>query len=220
MYSSRRRSCRSRLTQRARLVSPGAEARGYEVRDDVADVALLRRPVVGARVVTGDRHGPAPFALLQLLQKARGVIDVLRGIEHRPHRTEFFGVVVMIDLHAAEIDQLGAFPSHGLEAGHRIVHIPGKYRLAFGAERVRVQRASAPGLGQADRVQDAERDAMKLRRARHLALARTRVVRPALRGGATDKQRRDDDAAPRPGHDASPGWSAGPYAVASPHLAI
>src|SRR5687768_14605738 len=95
-------SCCSWLAQRARLVRPGAEAAGYEVTDDVTDVALLRRLIVGARIVTGDRHGPAALALLQFLEKARSVIDVLRGIEHRPHRAELFAVIVMIDLHAAQ----------------------------------------------------------------------------------------------------------------------
>src|SRR5690349_13492129 len=86
-------SCCSRLAQCACPVGPGTEAGGYEVSDDVTDVALLRRLVVGARVVTGDRHGPATLALLQLFQKARGVVDILRGIEHRAHRAEFIAVI-------------------------------------------------------------------------------------------------------------------------------
>jgi len=44
--------------------------------DDVTDVSLLRRLIVGACVVTGDRHGPASFALFQLFQETRGVFDV------------------------------------------------------------------------------------------------------------------------------------------------
>src|SRR3982750_2689871 len=79
-------SGRSRLTERARLVGPRAEAAGDEMRDDVTDVALLCRLVVGARIVAGDCHGPAAFALLQLLQEARRVVDVPSGIEHRPDR--------------------------------------------------------------------------------------------------------------------------------------
>src|SRR5690348_2385493 len=66
-------SCRLRLTERARLVRPRAEAARDKMRDDVTDVALLRRLVVGACVVTRNRHGPAAFALLQFLEKARGI---------------------------------------------------------------------------------------------------------------------------------------------------
>src|SRR5882757_2502024 len=89
-------SCRPGLTERARLVGPRAEAAGDEVSDDVADVALLRRLIIGAGIVAGDRHGPAALALLQLLEEARGIFDVLRGIEHRLHRDELVAMIVMV----------------------------------------------------------------------------------------------------------------------------
>src|SRR3954447_7275372 len=203
------------LTERARLVGPRAEAAGDEMRDDVADVALLRRLVVGACIVAGDCHGPAALALLQLLQEPRGVVDVPSGIEHRPHRGEFVAVIVMIDLHAAEVDQLDPPSSHGFEVGDRVVHVLGEYGLSVGAERVRVKCAAPPGLGQADRVENAERNSVLLGRTRHLALARARIVGRSSRGaGVTDKQGRDESAAPRLAHDASPGWTGAPVVPA------
>src|SRR4051794_18744693 len=51
------------LTERSRLVGPRAEAAGDEMRDDVTDVALLCRLIVGACIVPGDRHGPAALTL-------------------------------------------------------------------------------------------------------------------------------------------------------------
>src|SRR3954469_6468278 len=127
-----------RLAKRACLVGPGAETAGDEVRDDVADVLFLRRLVVGARIVTGDRHGPASLALLQFLQEARGVVDIPGRIEHRSRRSELVAVIVMVDLHAAEIDQLDALAAHRLEISHGVVDVPGEYGLPFGAERERV----------------------------------------------------------------------------------
>src|SRR5215468_1189246 len=61
-------SGRSRLAEGTRLVGPRAEARGHEMIDDVADVALLRRLIVRSRIVACDRHGPAALALLQFLE--------------------------------------------------------------------------------------------------------------------------------------------------------
>ena len=137
---------------------------------------------VGAGIVPGDRHGPAPLALLQLLEKARGVIDVPGGIEHRPHRVELVAVIVVIDLHAAEIDELDAPVPHGIEVRHRVGHVPGKHRLAFSAQRIRVQRPSTPGLGQPYRIENAERNSIKPGRTRHFALTGASIVRPHLGG--------------------------------------
>src|SRR3954464_2473760 len=203
------------LTERARLVGPRADAARDQMSDDMTDVALLRRLVVGACIVAGDRHGPAALALLQLLQEARGGVDIPCGIEHRPDRDEFVAVIVVVDLHAAEVDQLDPPSSHGFEVGDRVVHIFGEYGLSIGAESVRMKRAAPAGLGQADRVENAERNSVLLGRTRHLALARARIVGRSSRGaGVTDKQGRDESAAPRPAHDASPGWTGAPVGPA------
>src|SRR5690606_9327374 len=85
---------------------PGAETASHHVRNDQAYVPLLRGVVVGAGMVAGDRHRPVSLALAKVLQETCGVGDVLRWVEHFLDRGELFVVIMVVDLHAAEIDQL------------------------------------------------------------------------------------------------------------------
>ena len=67
----------------------------------------------------------------------------------------------MVDLHAAEIDQLGALVLRLAELAHGIPEVRGEYRLAVDIERIRVKNAFPPGLTQAYRIQNAERNAVR-----------------------------------------------------------
>jgi hypothetical protein len=67
-------------------------------------------------------------------------------------------MIVVVDLHAAEIDQLGA-AAPGLFEG-RNGRAPGwrKYGFPFDIQRIWLQAALVAGLRQANRVEDADRN--------------------------------------------------------------
>src|SRR5690606_4870922 len=102
-------------TETARLRGPFPKPRRDHVGDDAADITLLRWVVVGSGVVARHGHRPAFVLALQPLQEARRVIDVASRIEHVAGTAKLVSMIVEVDLHAAEVDQLATFAPRALE---------------------------------------------------------------------------------------------------------
>ena len=85
------------------------------------------------------------------------------------------GVIVVVDLHAAEVDQPGAAVAGLLERGDgRASARPGTAALPSIFSAFGCRLPLLPGLGQADRIEDADRDVVALGGAQDLWLARVR----------------------------------------------
>ena len=161
----------------ARIRRPPPETARDHVADDGADVSPLRDRIVGPGVIARDRQRPASLLGAQRLQELCGIVDIALGIEHLAERREVGAMPVMVDLHAADIDELGSLRFRPGETRHRLGE---RGRMNVPAVDVHVIRAELPfpaGLCQPDRIKDVERDAVQRRRARHLALAHERPLR-------------------------------------------
>lgn len=165
------------MTEGACVRSPLSESACHHIGHDRADILLLRRIVVGPGVIAGSGQRPAPLLDAQVFQKLRGVINVLARVEHVHDGVEMTPVEMVVDLHAADVDELGAGFARLLEFQQGFLQSLRKVGWPFDIERIGVQRAAPPGLGQRDGIKDAERHPIFRRCARHLALANERVVR-------------------------------------------
>ena len=87
---------------------PAGKAGCNHVANDPADISLLRRIVVRPGMVAGDSKCPALLAPPQLLEELGRVGNVAFGIKHFTNRPELLVMPVMVDLHAAQVDHLGA----------------------------------------------------------------------------------------------------------------
>jgi len=110
-------------------------------------------------------------ATLQLGEKLCRVLHVPARLEHLPHATELIGVIVVIDLHAAEIDQFDATAARTVDRPNGVVQRAGKYRLAFDVERVGLQTSFSPGFCKANGIKDSSRDAVLVSGTKDLGLA-------------------------------------------------
>lgn len=108
---------------------------------------------------------------VQAGQEARGVVDILVRVEHVVDAAEMITVIVVVDLHAAEVDQCLALASRVLERGERFAAAAWKDGFSFYIHGVRLKAALLSGLGQADRVEDARRHAVAIGGAQDLRLA-------------------------------------------------
>ena len=98
------------LAERARVGRPRPEAARDHVADNRADVSSLRRRIAGPGVVAGDRQRPRALLRLEDFQEVGGIFDVVNGIEHLAQGTELGAVEVVVDLHAADVDELRPAP--------------------------------------------------------------------------------------------------------------
>ena len=73
--------------------------------------------------------------VVQRFEEACGVFDIAAWIKHRVEGSEFATVIVVIDLHAADVDELGATAFRHGEALQRLALTGGKERLSFDVER-------------------------------------------------------------------------------------
>lgn len=140
--------------------SPRSVARCHEIGDHATYISLLGRVVVGARMISGDRHGPGLMPAVEILKKLGGIFHVSSGIEHLLDGPEFGAMEVMVDLHTADIDQLDALAAGVVEDLDRTVTTGGKDCLALDIHGVGLKRSLASRLRQADGVQDALRNAV------------------------------------------------------------
>ena len=127
-------------------------ARCDQIADDPADIALLRGVIIGAGMVSCDRHRPSLMPIVELLQEARSIGDVLRRLEHLANRPELRPMKIDVDLHASDIDQLRATCPRFL---HQTIGFRPAFRkksLAFDVDRVGAERAFASRFRQPYRI--------------------------------------------------------------------
>lgn len=157
--------------ERAGARRPAAVAGRHEVCDDAADIALLRRIVVRSGVVARHGHRPCLVTGVEVGQELRGEIDIAARIEHLGRRSEGAMVVVPVDLHAAEIDQLLAFGARRVEDPDGLCRGRREDGLAFYIEGIGLQRSLAAGFGEADGIENAGGDGIALGGGQDLAFA-------------------------------------------------
>lgn len=108
---------------------------------------------------------------MQTFQEDSGVIDIPMRIEHGLDRIKVPAMEMMIDLHAANIDELDAvFAGCGKDRQCRR-KIGVEDRPAGDIHRIGVQTAALAGFCQGDGVEHPNRDIVVCRRAQHFALA-------------------------------------------------
>src|SRR4051794_17996917 len=83
-------------------------------------------------------------------------------------------MIVVVDLHAAEVDQRGAVAAGFLEGGDRCASRCRKYGLSLDIQRIGLQASLVAGLRQADRIEDANGDIVAIRSLQDLRLAGVR----------------------------------------------
>lgn len=160
------------VAERAGVGGPFAKAGGNHVGDYPADIDLLRRVVVGTGMVAGDSHGPGLMTGMQTGQEACGVVDILPGVEHVLDAAEMRGMVAVIDLHAAEINQCLAFPPGALEGGKRFRAASREDRFSFYIQGVRLKAPFLSGLRQTNGIENAGGHAVAVGGTQDLGLAR------------------------------------------------
>ena len=144
-------------------------------------------------MIACDGHRPGVVAGVEGEQKARRVVDVAAGVEHLGDILEFPAVVVMVDLHAADVDPLRAAGTGSLERRKCLPAGPGVGNFSTDIQCVRLQAATSSGFGKPDCVEDAERNPIPLRRTQNLGLAGIFGFGSLCPAGAryTRRQRRD-----------------------------
>lgn len=153
------------------VAGPFAEAGRHHVGDDAADVTLLRRVVVGAGVIARHGHRPGVVATVQPGQEACRIVDVLARIEHLLDAAKLACMIVMIDLHAAEVDQLRAALTRRLKGGEGFRPTFRKYSFSFYIQGIGLKAALLACLGEPDRVEDPDGYSIAISGAQDLRLA-------------------------------------------------
>ncbi len=159
------------LTKAFGVTCPLPKTGRDNVLNDAAHIAFLRRIIVRSGVIAGRRHRPAAFTRPQGLQKTRRIIDVPGRNKHLLNRRKSLTVVVVIDLHASNIDEPHALFSGAFEPADGVCAVLCKDRSACKVHGVWVERSLVSRFRHCDRVEYAKRDAIPGGRCRHLAFA-------------------------------------------------
>ena len=162
------------LAERFRVRRPASIARRNQIGDHPANITLLRGVVVRARMVAGDSHGPGLMPGVETRKEGRRIFDILARVEHFRRRRELVAVEMVVDLHAAEVDQLGAACPRRLEGLQRLLLVPAEIGLALDIHGIGLQRSLPAGLGETDGIEDAGRDIVFRRRREDFTLAAAR----------------------------------------------
>jgi hypothetical protein len=109
---------------------------------------------------------------VQGCQEACGIVDILMRVEHVPDAAEMIAMIVLVDLHAAEVNQGLAFASGILKGGERFIPTARENCFSLYIQRIRLKAAFLSCLCQADRIENASRHAIPIRGAQDLRLAR------------------------------------------------
>jgi len=141
------------LAEGARIASPFAIAGGDQIGDDPADILLLRGVIVGAGVIAGHCHRPGFVPVVEIAQEPRRVFHVAAGVEHLLRGPEILTMVVLVDLHAADVDELRARSARHIDLPQGVLLGGWKEGLPFDVQRVRVEGSLAPRLGQAHGIE-------------------------------------------------------------------
>ena len=123
-------------------------------------------------MIAGDGHRPGLVTGMETGQKAGRIVDVLARIEHVLDAAKMRCVVVMVDLHAAQIDQrLALAPGIG-EGGKGLGPTFRKDCFSFYIQGVRLEAALVSGFRQANGIEDAGGHAIAVGGTQDLRLAR------------------------------------------------
>lgn len=110
-------------------------------------------------MIPRDSHRPCFMTAMQIAEEPSCIFHIAPRIEHRLNGTEMLPVEVLIDLHAAHIDQDRAAVPGALEGLQRFLKSFKVVGLAFDIHRVGLQASLAPRLRQTDGIKDALRNA-------------------------------------------------------------
>ena len=128
-------------------------------------------------MVARDGHRPGLVTVVKAHQELRRVVDIALRVEHLPDAVEVLAMVMMIDLHAAEIDQDLALPTGRLEGCNGGLRTSRKDGFSLYVQCVGLEAALVAGLRQADRVKDADGYAVAICGAQDFGLAGVRGAR-------------------------------------------
>lgn len=162
------------LTPAAKLFGfwrPLPKIRADQIGNHIADVSLLRLLVSRARMVACHCHGPTAVLLPELLQEAGRVDNILVRHQHFFGPGEVCPVVVVIDLHAPQVDQLLALPAGLGEVFQCICLVAREDSLALDVERKGVQATLVATLGQSNGVKNGQGNPFRLRGSGQLLFA-------------------------------------------------
>lgn len=123
-------------------------------------------------MVAGDGHRPGLVAGMETDQEACRVVDVLARVEHVLDTAEMRGMIVVVDLHAAEIDQRLAFALGIGEGGKGFGTALREDSFSFYIQCIRLKAAFVARLGQADGIEDTGGYAIAVGGAQDLRFAR------------------------------------------------
>ena len=160
------------VAEGAGVRGPFSKAGGDHVGDDTADIDLLRRIIVGTGMIAGDGHRPGLVTGMETGQEAGRIVDVLARIEHVLDAAKMRCVVVMVDLHAAQIDQRLALALGIGEGGKGLGPTFRKDRFSLYIQSVRLEAALVAGFRQANGIEDAGGHAIAVGGAQDFGLAR------------------------------------------------
>ena len=161
-----------RVAEAAGVRGPFSKAGSDHVGNDAADIDFLRRIVVGTGMVAGDSHRPGLVTSMETGQEARRIVDVLTRIEHVLDAAKMRRVVVMVDLHAAQIDQRLALARGIGEGCEGLGPASREDRFSFYIQGVRLKAALVSGFRQAYGIEDAGGHAVAVGGAQDFRLAR------------------------------------------------
>ncbi len=139
----------------SRIGRPVSIARGNKIGDHATHIALLSGVIVGPRMVACDSHRPCFMAAMQIAQEAGRILHVASWIEHRLYRAEVLAVEVLVDLHAADVDEHRAPFPRPLETVESFVQVFEIIGLSFDVHREWREAALPARLGQPNRIENA-----------------------------------------------------------------
>lgn len=130
--------------------SPVSVARCDQIRNHPADISLLGGVIIRPSMVSGYRHCPCLVTAVKVHEELRRVIDILSRVKHGLHGGKILPVKVLVDLHAADVDELCATLPRGNESIDGLTLAIEEHRLAFHVHREGLKRSLASRFCQTD----------------------------------------------------------------------
>lgn len=126
---------------------PLSVACGDEIADHPADILLLSGIVIRSGVVSRHRHRPSFVFVVQVPEELCRVFNIAFRVEHLFRGRKIFAVEVVVDLHAADVDELHALPLGVVKGRHRRLLRGWKKGLSLDIHGIGAEAALAAGLG-------------------------------------------------------------------------
>lgn len=143
---------------------PVSVAGGDKIADDTTHITLLGGVIVGAGMVPRDSHRPGLMALVEVRQEFCRVFDIGPRLEHGRDRGEILTMIMLVDLHAADIDEPRTTLPCRLESLQGLIARHGEDSPSLDVERIGLERSLSARFRQADGIQDPFRYAIFRRR--------------------------------------------------------